>query len=196
MNRHAYFHRPRRILPALDFREPPPAPVVELRHYGGERDYLACADISRFTRGRYPDLGPDPIARHGRRGVPTIGLVGVMAGEVAGYLLYQPSPGGLEIVDLCVHPDARRKTAGTHLLRWLRGRLGPGCRSARDHIRAFVPEGALDLQLFLQAQGYSAVAHDRGRCVDDAGRICMWFDLASRVADDTGCVGDEEGGRS
>jgi ribosomal-protein-alanine N-acetyltransferase len=79
------------------------------------------------------------------------------AGCAVGYMVYHVAPRRIELLNLAVHPQWRRRGVGTQLLATLAGQVvrhpGPGL-GQRQSARAYVRESNLPAQLFLRSQGW------------------------------------------
>ncbi len=75
------------------------------------------------------------------------------AGEIIGFALYELHRHSLEIIDLAIHPNYRRRGIGTELVDYLKQKM---VRQGRERINVFVSEDSLPAQLFLKRAGLRA----------------------------------------
>jgi ribosomal-protein-alanine N-acetyltransferase len=73
-------------------------------------------------------------------------------GRVVGFLLYQNHRGSIEILNVAVHDNVRRRGVATQLIDRLKAKLGP----KRDRITLEISEQNLEGQLFFKANGFLA----------------------------------------
>jgi [ribosomal protein S18]-alanine N-acetyltransferase len=78
---------------------------------------------------------------------------------LVGFVAFRNRPRCLEVLDLAVHPDHRRRGVGRRMVAKLVGRLSP---RRRTRIVLHVRDGNLPAQLFFRATGFRAVATLRG----------------------------------
>lgn len=83
--------------------------------------------------------------------------------QVEGYLFYELEKMAVNIVNIAVHPDWRRRGLGTMLLEALKSSAG-----YRKPIVVLLRESSLGVQLFLRSNGFRAVRIYRG-IYDDVG---------------------------
>jgi len=93
------------------------------------------------------------------------------SGLVVGYAVYDMRPDRIELINLAVAPDYRRRWIGTQLV-WM---LHDCClRGRRNLIRALVSERNLGAQLFFRVRGFVATSIERepyGEADHDAYRM-------------------------
>lgn len=82
-----------------------------------------------------------------------IGIVAKAFGRVAGFVVYNAGLRSLEIVNLAVAPELRRRGIGRQLIDLLKDKLAHG---GRNELTACVGDDSLDAQLFLRDQGFRA----------------------------------------
>jgi len=80
--------------------------------------------------------------------------------NVVGFVVYGFTPRSLQIINMGVHPEHRRRGVGKKLIARLRGKLGGmGTKVGepqRTRLTADVCERNLNMQLFLKSQGFKA----------------------------------------
>ena len=165
--------------PAPALRHEPPPPLVRVREFSAA-DFADVRYISTCVRHRLPAGFPSPVRGLMGGGGFSSCIVGELYGRVVGYAIFDPHPEGPELLDVGVEPFVRRKTVGTHLLRYLRNRLAPG-----DSIVTTFPEACLgDLAPFLAQQGFVTVPGPDGRHMRLGRFLKMRF---AADGPDTGC---------
>jgi [ribosomal protein S18]-alanine N-acetyltransferase len=78
---------------------------------------------------------------------------------LVGFVAFRNRPRSLEVLDIAVHPDHRRRGVGRQMVAKLVGKLSP---RRRTRIALRVRDGNLPAQLFFRAMGFRAVATLRG----------------------------------
>lgn len=154
------------------------------------RDLKAVLDIEREAF-RWPWSPGDFV--DALRWKWTIGWVAEAALEViAGYVIYTLSPTAIEILNLGVGPDWRRRGLGTKFVDKLKSKLTP---DRRREILTNVWEDNLPAQVFFRAKGFRAVRI--GEVCDEEGPgeyrylefVHSPLATPQRVAKDLGCAG-------
>lgn len=95
-----------------------------------------------------------------------IGVVAKMGQRVAGFVLYDTRLRSLEIVNLAVVPDLRRRGIGRQLIEFLKEKLS---QAGRNELVTCVGDDSLDAQLFLRKQGFLATAIMRNHFAEHDG---------------------------
>jgi ribosomal-protein-alanine N-acetyltransferase len=83
-----------------------------------------------------------------------MGLVAEAQRRVLGFMLYELFENYFNILNLCVHPDARRRGVGTEMVGKLCGKLSEG----RNCILLKLRETNLGAQIFLRGRGFRAIS--------------------------------------
>lgn len=106
-----------------------------------------------------------------------IGMVAEAGDRIVGYMAYGLEKTHIEILDFAVAPDRYRRRIGRQMMAKLKGKLSP---RRRTKLVATVRESALDLQLFLKAEGFLATGVVTGHCPDTGED---GYEFAYRVGD-------------
>lgn len=85
----------------------------------------------------------------------SVGLVVEYQSRIIGYVIYETFEGRLEISNVAVLPEFRRKGVGSQMIARLACRL---TRFSRNEIRLTVRESNLAAQLFFRSLGFKAVS--------------------------------------
>lgn len=140
------------------------------------RDVPAVLDLERIVHRGWDESEFRAVILCRPAGRKTVGaMVAEAGGGVVGHVVYEVGPDRVHLLGLAVRPDARRRGVGRRLVRHMTDRLNP---SARTVLQADVPEGALDVQLFLRRLGFRAARVLRGWYEDPAEDAylmeCRW----------------------
>jgi [ribosomal protein S18]-alanine N-acetyltransferase len=100
-----------------------------------------------------------------------IGMVAECGDKVVGHFLYELHKKKIQVLDLAVDPEFRRRGVGTQIINKLKGKLTNGRRSA---IEMLVRESNLDAHLFLRECGFFASQVIRDH-YDDTGEDAYRF---------------------
>ncbi len=95
--------------------------------------------------------------------------------EILGYVIYELTAKGIEILNLAIDEDVRLSGLGRMILEKLKAKLSPG---RRRYIKAFITEDNLDAHLFFKACGFTATAVKKDYCINGLDAYCFRF-LAS-----------------
>jgi [ribosomal protein S18]-alanine N-acetyltransferase len=87
-----------------------------------------------------------------------IGMVAEHESRVVGYMIYTLEKTRIDLLNLAVHPDYRRRGVGLQMIAKLKGKLS---RNRRTRLTLRCTESSLDAQLFFRSQGLRAVGVDR-----------------------------------
>ncbi len=111
-----------------------------------------------------------------------IGMVAERDEKVVGYVIYELHKSKLHVLNLAVHPNARRQKIGAHLVGKLMSKLSSHRRS---RITLEVRETNLPAQLFFRSQGFQATRVLRGYYEDTAeDAYVMQYVLPGEVVDE------------
>ena len=99
------------------------------------KDYWTEDDFLRVLRGRN-----------------TIGKVAEVGETIIGFLVYEIKKNGMDILNLAVHPNWRRKGIGSALVNDLKTKI-----RRRPRMRIVLSDSNLDGHLFIKAMGFAAV---------------------------------------
>lgn len=130
-----------------------------------ERDFAEVLAIENMAF-EYP--WDDRELRISLRQHNVIGMVATVEDEVVGYVIYLLHPHCLQLMNLAVRVDSRRRGVGRQLVACLQRKLSPGGRSK---ITLAVRETNLKAQLFFRALGFRSTSVLRG-----------WYDETSEDA--------------
>jgi ribosomal-protein-alanine N-acetyltransferase len=84
-----------------------------------------------------------------------IGMVAEHDDRVVGFMIYELHKTRLHILNFCVHPDFRRGSVGSQMVRKLVGKLS---HQRRTRIMLEVRETNLSAQLFFRSLGFRAIS--------------------------------------
>lgn len=84
-----------------------------------------------------------------------IGLVAEVNGQIQGFMVYELSKRGINLLNLAVSRHFRRQEIGRKLIQKLIGKLK---NNRRNRISAAIQESNLDAQLFLKNLGFRAIS--------------------------------------
>lgn len=97
------------------------------------------------------------------------GLVAEIDSQVVGFVIYSLERGDeIDVLNLAVHPDHRRKGVGRELIRKLQGKLS---HMQRNRITLVIRETNLQGQVFFRSCGFQAIAtlkNQFANCDEDA----------------------------
>lgn len=135
----------------------PIAPGVFCRWMiGADLQYvLACEDAQHLDG---PAWTLDDVLRTRSQRDLLVGVADV-GFQVCGWCVLARHTGRYNLVRIAVRQDFRRRGVGTSLVNWAKTDLHPW---KRGKIRTLVPEGWLQLQLFLRACGFRAMRQPNG----------------------------------
>ncbi len=114
-----------------------------------------------------------------------IGMVAEQGDRVVGYVIYELHKTKLHVLNMAVHPSARRLTVGTHMVLKLMSKLSSHRRS---RITLDVRESNLAAQIFFRRLGFLAVRVLRGY-YEDTGEDAYVMEYL--LPGDAGEAGDE-----
>lgn len=104
-----------------------------------------------------------------------IGMVALLNGDVAGFMIYELCKSKLHVLNFAVAPRHRRKGIGTQMVTKLKNNLS---QQRRKSLTLEIRESNLDGQLFFRSQRFLAVDVLRGHYEDcDEDAYVMQFDM-------------------
>jgi ribosomal-protein-alanine N-acetyltransferase len=132
-------------------------PELELNYrYLVRRDLDAIVDIEAHSYYRSPWNEDDFIVT--LRNVRCIGMVAEIDNRVVAFIIYEMQKTHLEIINLSVHKDYRRRGIGSFMIRNLASRLSATNRSC---LIAYAPDSELSCHLFFRKCGFLATEVDK-----------------------------------
>jgi len=116
-------------------------------------------EVLEIEDGSFPDPWSEEEFVRVLRHRNVIGMLAECGDAVVGFMLYELNKTYLEIFNLAIHPEWRRRGVGSTMIEKLQGKLSPRRRTS---LRVHVRESNLVGQLFYQHHGFKAVSIDEG----------------------------------